>query len=58
MAVQVRQFGPECLEQYAGIPIRFTVESVLHLEAVEGGLGGLHLSEQSAAEQRSSLASG
>ncbi|MHC4563697.1 MAG: GNAT family N-acetyltransferase [Planctomycetota bacterium] len=50
MPVQVRQFGPECLEQYAGIPIRFTVESVLHVEAVEDGLGGLRLSEQNVPE--------
>jgi len=50
MAVEIRQLGPECLEAYATISMAFRVESVLRVEEVEGGLGGLRLVEESVSE--------
>lgn len=50
MSIEIRELGPECLEQYAEVSIRFRVESVLRLEEVERGLGGLLLREEPVAE--------
>lgn len=46
MAIEIAHIGPEELDQYAAIPISYQVASVLHLEAVEGGLGGFRLIER------------
>jgi GNAT superfamily N-acetyltransferase len=46
MDIAIRQVGPESLPRYAEVPIRFPVESVLSVEQVEGGLGGLAMREQ------------
>jgi len=46
MVIQIREVGPETLEQYGEIPIRFRVESIFRLEEVDGGLGGLLLREE------------
>ena len=46
MAIEIRELGAEALEEYGGIPIRFRVDSVLRVEGIEGGLGGLLLREE------------
>ncbi len=46
MAVRIQEVGPEALSRYAALPIAFAVESVLRVEPVDGGLGGLSLSEE------------
>ncbi len=50
MSIEVRELGPECLEQYAEVPIRFRVGSILRVEEVDRGLGGLLLREEPVAE--------
>ena len=50
MTVQIHRVGPDALTAYAKIPIRFRVESVLRVEEVDGGLGGLLLREERLAE--------
>ncbi len=50
MTIQITEVGPEVLSGYNRIPISFQVESVLQVEAVEGGLGGLRLREEKVAE--------
>lgn len=44
--VTVRQIDTDELERYSHVPIRFLVESVLRIDAVDGGLGGLTLTEE------------
>ena len=46
MGIEIRELGVQCLNRYATIPIRFTVESVLRVDDIDGGLGGLLLREQ------------
>jgi ribosomal protein S18 acetylase RimI-like enzyme len=43
MGVQISEVGADRLEQYGKIPIRFQVESVLRVELMDGGLGGIRL---------------
>jgi GNAT superfamily N-acetyltransferase len=43
---EIREVGPECLYAYSKISISFTVESILHIKAVDQGLGGLKLVEE------------
>jgi ribosomal protein S18 acetylase RimI-like enzyme len=43
--IQVVKVGPECLERYCLVPICFTSDSMLSLELIEGGLGGIRLVE-------------
>jgi GNAT superfamily N-acetyltransferase len=45
MPVQIIEIGPERLEEYASVPIRFEVKSILQVELLEGGLGGMLLQE-------------
>jgi streptothricin acetyltransferase len=45
MESEIRQAGPEELPRYALVPIRFWVHSLLRVEPIEGGLGGLRLIE-------------
>jgi len=46
MDVEIREVGTEVLAHYADIPIRFRVESVLEVEQVDGGIGGLRMVER------------
>ncbi len=50
MSVRSDECGPECLEEYATLSIAFQVESVLRVEQVDGGLGGLLLHQELVAE--------
>ena len=45
MAIEIRQVGPDSLEQYGKIPMRHLVESVFRVDEMDGGLGGLMLTE-------------
>lgn len=45
MGIEVAEHGAEVLEGYAEIPIRFRVESVLRVAPIDGGLGGLQMTE-------------
>lgn len=38
--------GPECLPDYSKVPISFMVRSILEVELISGGLGGLLLRER------------
>ncbi len=46
MAVEIVEVGADRLLQYAEIPIAFEVESVLHVEDINSGLGGIRLREE------------
>ena len=46
MPVEIRQIAAEQLPEYAAVPIRFTVDTILRVEAVGDGLGGLSLLEE------------
>jgi streptothricin acetyltransferase len=50
MTIEIRELGPDCLEQYAEVPISFRVESIFRLEEMDRGLGGLLLREEPVAE--------
>jgi ribosomal protein S18 acetylase RimI-like enzyme len=50
MSFTVEECGPECLAEYGAIPITFRVESILRVEELGGGLGGLALREEAVAE--------
>jgi len=43
MQVQIIEIVPERLIDYASVPIRFEVRSILQVELVDGGLGGMLL---------------
>jgi len=45
-SIEIQEGGPDLLARYAQIPIRFTVESVLRIETVDQGLGGLVMVEE------------
>jgi GNAT superfamily N-acetyltransferase len=45
MDLVIKQISPDQLAIYAGIPIAFTVRSVLEVDPIEAGLGGLRLRE-------------
>lgn len=49
MSVEIKQIGPDLLAVYAAIPISFRVESILRVDAIDGGLGGLALVEEKVA---------
>ena len=51
MGVDIRQIGVDGLKQYSEISIEFTVESVLRVEEIDGGLGGLLLKDEGLEEQ-------
>lgn len=46
MALAIEEIGPESYPLYDAIPIAYTVDSVLRVEAVDGGLGGFRLVEE------------
>ena len=46
MAVTVRATGPEILPVYSEIDMRFAVESVLRIDPIDGGLGGMRMVEE------------
>lgn len=46
MAIEIRKEAAEALAEYATIPIRFGIQSLLRVEWIEGGVGGIRLSEQ------------
>jgi GNAT superfamily N-acetyltransferase len=43
MPVKIIEVGPECLVEYASVPIKVEVKSTLQVELVDGGLGGMLL---------------
>jgi len=45
MPIEIRQVGPDSLEEYGRIPMIFRVEAVLRVDEVDGGFGGLSLTE-------------
>lgn len=48
MPVEINRIDLDLLAVYAAIPISFKVESILRVDAVDGGLGGLALVEEKA----------
>lgn len=46
MALEIRPITPDRLDQYVKIPIAFEVRSVLSVEVVEHGLGGITFREE------------
>ena len=46
VGVEIKEMGSEALAEYAAIPIVYTVESVLRVEAIDKGLGGFRLVEE------------
>lgn len=46
MRIEIREVGSDQLPVYAGIPISFTVESVLRVEVANRGLSGFRLVEE------------
>src|SRR5512136_82740 len=48
-SIEIQEGGIELLARYAQVPIRFTVESVLRVETVGRGLGGLVMVEEKVA---------
>ncbi|MCI0440727.1 MAG: GNAT family N-acetyltransferase [Chloroflexi bacterium] len=44
--MRIKEVGVESLHRYAEIPIAFDVESVLRIELMDGGLGGIILTEE------------
>lgn len=50
MTIEIREVGADALEEYGRVPIRFRVESVLRVDEIDGGLGGLRLTEESVEE--------
>jgi len=49
MPVEIKQVDLDLLAAYAAIPISFTVESILRVDVIDQGLGGLALTEEKAA---------
>ena len=45
MKITIDEISPDCLSEYARIPIAFEVKSRLEVELVDGGLGGMLLHE-------------
>jgi GNAT superfamily N-acetyltransferase len=48
MPIEIKRVGPDLLAEYAAIPIFFQVESILRVNVVDRGLGGLALIEEEA----------
>jgi GNAT superfamily N-acetyltransferase len=48
MPIEIKQVDLDLLAAYAAIPISFTVESILRVDVIDGGLGGLALVEEKA----------
>ena len=47
MAVEIREETAEALDEYATIPITFWVRSLLRVDWIDDGIGGIRLTEQS-----------
>ena len=47
MDLEIQEIGPDSLDLFTQIPIAFQVSSILQVEMVGGGLGGLVLTERS-----------
>ena len=45
MAIEIREVGPDSIEQYGQIPMKHRVESVFRVDEINGGFGGLTLTE-------------
>jgi GNAT superfamily N-acetyltransferase len=45
MKIVIEEISPDRLDEYARIPIVLEVKSILEVELVDGGLGGMHLHE-------------
>ena len=41
MGIAIKEVGPEALQKYGWIPMRFRVKSILRVEEIDGGLAGL-----------------
>jgi ribosomal protein S18 acetylase RimI-like enzyme len=46
MKLSIEEAGPRVLPRYAEVPISFEVESVLRVDPIDGGLGGVRLVEE------------
>lgn len=46
MTVEIQEIGIDSLPEYAQIPIAFEVRSILRVDRVDGGLGGITLREE------------
>jgi GNAT superfamily N-acetyltransferase len=46
MPVQIIEIGPERLLEYSSVPIKLEVKSILQVELVNGGMGGMLLNEE------------
>ena len=46
MALELKEAGSEILDAYAAIPFTFRVDSALRVDEIDGGLGGLMLTEE------------
>ena len=46
MIIQVKEIGPHELALYSHVSIAFKVESILRVDVVDGGLGGIRLVEE------------
>jgi GNAT superfamily N-acetyltransferase len=46
MVLKIQEMGADILLQYKEIPIAFKVESMLHVDLINGGLGGIKLCEE------------
>ncbi|KKL96280.1 hypothetical protein LCGC14_1846060 [marine sediment metagenome] len=45
MAIEIREVGSDSLDQYGQIPMRHRVESIFRVDEIDGGFGGLSLTE-------------
>jgi GNAT superfamily N-acetyltransferase len=50
MSIFIHKIGADQFPLYDAVPNWFMVESVLHIEVIDGGLGGFSLVEESVAE--------
>jgi GNAT superfamily N-acetyltransferase len=50
MGIEIHEVGPRILERYGEVSIAYRVETVLEVEEVDGGFGGLRLRETPLAE--------
>jgi GNAT superfamily N-acetyltransferase len=46
LGLVIEEIGPDRLCEYAEIPIAFEVKSILKVELIDGGLGGIRLKEE------------
>jgi GNAT superfamily N-acetyltransferase len=46
MPVQINEIGPDRLVEYSSVPISLEVRSILQVELLEGGLGGMLLRQE------------